>query len=240
MPDLGAAERFYAGRLGLAAARMADSLIQLSGGGRLYLEAVAPMPGPAPDQARAFATFLVRDIENLPLGGDDIDTTTRKPELVRAGLCIRFRDPFGNVHTFLEPREAMAFDVPRLHSAGIKIPIASVPAAKRLYADTLGFAVQSERYYPPLLPMNHADGSPAFTIEDKEIWEPDVRVRAPVYPAETGAVLVFQSQDLADHRAALTRRAPNLRLTPVESFALGKRMAFLDAAGLASEIWQLA
>ncbi|HEY2069676.1 MAG TPA: hypothetical protein VGG48_09005 [Rhizomicrobium sp.] len=201
----------------------------------LYLETVPPAPRPAADQARAFASFAVRDIASVAL--DDIDPLTPEPILTREGLCQRFRDPLGNIHTLIEPREEIT--APRIRSFGIKIPISSVPAAKRLYAGTLGFVAQTERHYPPLLPMIHRDGAPAFTIEDKEIWEPDPRVRAPLYPAETGAVLIFRSWTLRGHREALTRRAPDLRLTPIGEFPLGWRMGFIDSAGLASEIWEI-
>jgi hypothetical protein len=86
--------------------------------------------------------------------------------------------------------------------------------------------------------MAHRDGTPAFTIEDKEIWEPDVRVRAPLYPHETGAVLVFAFADLDGLYLNLARRA--VRLSPIVDFPLGRRMGVIDSAGLASEIWQFA
>jgi catechol 2,3-dioxygenase-like lactoylglutathione lyase family enzyme len=232
-PDLDLGVAFYAGKLGLAQTRVAPGLARL-GDGFLYIEQVAPAPGPAFDQARAFATFVVPDLDKIVLSPDERDPLTQIPRPVRGGMCVRIRDPFGNIHTVLEPHEGLA----RPPGCGIKLPIASVPAAKRLYGDMLGFVTQSERDYPPHLAMTHRDGSAAFTIEDKEIWEPEVRVRAPLYPNETGAVLVFTTPDLGALHAALARRA--VRLTPIRDFPLGRRLGVIDSAGLALEIWQFA
>ncbi|HEY1630506.1 MAG TPA: VOC family protein [Rhizomicrobium sp.] len=231
VPDLRLGVAFYAARLGPAETRVAEDFVRL--GDSLYLEQVSPAPGPAFDQARAFTTFTVPDLDTEALAAEARDPLTTTPRPVRGGRCLRMRDPFGNVQVLLEPREGMVRAAP----SGIKIPIASVPAARHLYGDFLCFA-QNGRHYPPQLAMNHRDGSPAFTIEDKEIWEPDVRVRAPLYPNETGAVLVFTFPDLAELHANLARRA--VRLTPIVDFPLGKRMGIVDPAGLASEIWQFA
>jgi glyoxalase/bleomycin resistance protein/dioxygenase superfamily protein len=235
-PEMDSAVAFYAAKLDLAPERLAPSLTRLSARHRhIYIEQVAPGPGPAADQARAFATFVVPDLDAVALTADEIDPLTRIPRPVRGGLCVRFRDPFGNVHALLEPHEGVA-PTPWA-GTGIKIPIASVPAARRLYGDMLCFAAQSERSYPPLIFMVHRDGAPGFTIEDKEIWEPDTRVRAPLYPRETGSVLVFTFSDLEELHASLARRA--IRMTQIEDFPLGRRMGVIDSAGLASEIWSL-
>jgi catechol 2,3-dioxygenase-like lactoylglutathione lyase family enzyme len=236
-PELTAAENFYVRKMGLAATSLTAGWTRLEddGGHRLYMERVLPGPAPAPDQARATVTFRVHDIE---AAGRVFGAAVPMP--TRQGLCLRIRDPFGNVLSLLQPREAAPFREPLIHAAGIKIPIASVPGARRLYADTLDFVVQDERAYPPLMALCHRDGSPAFTIEDKEIWEPDLRVRAPLYPDETGMVLVLQTCHAAAQHERLTRRAPNLKLTPVAEFPLGLRLSFTGIAGLATEIWQLA
>lgn len=244
VPDIVPADAFYCGQMGLSRTVLAEGLLHThdSGDALLYLEAVAPAPGPVPDQARATATFLVGDIEKTAaaLAATGIEFLQTAPQHARSGLYLRFRDPLGNVHSLLQLRESPFFEEPRIHRTGIKIPIASIPTAKRLYSDTLGFAVGSERHYPPLLPIVHRDGSTAFTIEDKENWERDLRVRAPRYPDETGVVMVLETEDIAATRRELASRMPGLTLTPVVPFALGQRMALIDMAGLATEIWQIA
>ena len=198
VPDVALADAFYCGRLGLSCTVPADGFRRAHdcADALVYLEAVMPAPGPVPDQARAAAAFLVRDIEKsaAALAAAGVELLQTAPQHARSGLYVRFRDPFGNVHSLVELREPPVFETPRIFRTGIKIPIASVPAAKRLYGDTLGFKIESERCYPPLLPMIHGDGSPAFTIEDKENWERDLRVRAPRYPDETGVVMVLETQ----------------------------------------------
>ena len=119
------------------------------------------------------------------------------------------------------------------------MPISAIPEARRIYADVLGFVVHSDRFYPPALPIMNPDGSFAFVIYDKPSFLNDFRARAGLYPAENGCLLVFKTGDIAACRAHLLSRAPRLRMTPVESFALGRRMAFIDNAGIASEIWEL-
>jgi len=228
VPDLRLSVAFYAALRGARETGLAGGFARLGDG--LYLEEVAPAPGPAFDQARAFTTFTVPDLDAIDLTRDPL---TQTPKPVRGGACLRVRDPFGNVQVLFAPRG----DAVPMAPSGIKIPIASVPAARHLYGDFLCFA-ESALHYPPQLAMNHRDGTPGFVIEDKENWEPDMRVRAPLYPHETGAVLVFTFPDLAELHANLARRA--VRLTPILDFALGKRMGLIDPAGLASEIWQFA
>jgi catechol 2,3-dioxygenase-like lactoylglutathione lyase family enzyme len=244
VPDIAPADAFYGGRLGLSCTVLADGFHRArdSADALLYLEVVTPAPGPVPDQARATATFLVGDVEKsiATLAAARVEFLQTAPQHARSGLYIRFRDPFGNVHSLVQLREPPSFEIPRIYRAGIKIPIASVPAAKRLYGDTLGFAIESERHYPPLVPLIHRDGSPAFTVEDKENWERDLRVRAPRYPDETGVVMVLETPDLAETRRELSSRMPGLALTPAAPFALGQRMALIDMAGLATEIWEIA
>ncbi len=241
-PDLVAATAFYCGVLGLEARSPVGALIETvdSAGARFYLEQVPAAPGPLPDQARATAAFQVQDmataVARLASGKIELLQSSAMP--VRGGSCVRFRDCFGNVHSLVETRDSLPDSRTRILQAGIKIPIASMPAAKRLYGETLGFGVASERYYPPLLPMMHHDGTAAFVIEDMQNWERDLRVRAPRYPDETGVVMVFETRDLAAWRSELPRRAPNVKLVSMTEFVLGRRTAFVDTAGLAVEIWE--
>ena len=76
-------------------------------------------------------------------------------------------------------------------------------------------------------------------IYDKPSFLNDFRARAGLYPAENGCLLVFETRDIAAYRSYLASRAPRLRLTEMEEFFLGRRMAVIDNAGIASEIWEL-
>jgi len=241
-PELATARAFYCGAIGLRDTAADAPIVEAidTAGARFYLEQVPPVPGPLPDQARATASFAVHDmteaVTRLSLAGATFLQSA--PVAAAAGTQIGFRDPFGNVHALVEPPAPARFDEPRVLQAGAKIPIASVPGAKRLYADTLGFVIASERRYPPLLPFDHPDGSRAFVIEDQEGQEPDLRVRAPLYPRETGVIMVLEAKNLEYWHAKLARRAPNARLFAPSRFAFGRRMAFIDSVGLAVEIWQ--
>ena len=79
----------------------------------------------------------------------------------------------------------------------------------------------------------------AFVIYDKPSFLDDFRSKAALYPAENGCLLVFETRDIAAYRSYLASRAPRLRVTEMEEFFLGRRMAVIDNAGIASEIWEL-
>jgi len=243
LPDLERARDFYAGALGFAAKAIATDWIVLPGRLPVFLERVPAGPVPAVDQARTLLMLKVHDLRqtaerfrrmNIPL-------VTGVRNTLSIGVVDCFRDPFGNVHSLVELSDppAETWSEPDIYNVGIRLPIAAVPEARRIYSDALGFSVRTDRYYPPALPMMNPGGSFAFMIYDKPSFLSDFRAKAPLYPAENGCLLVFQSRDVDAFRASLRARAPRLRMTDVQDFAFGRRMAIIDNAGIASEVWEL-
>ena len=243
VPDLSVALEFYCDTFGYGFTRSSATLVRLSDPLPFYLEAVSARSGPAKDQARAGAAFFVRDIhvaiERLDALG--VPLLVGRGQEASGGFVTCFLDPFGNVHTIIQPVPMPeGFSEPRIYNTGLKLPMGSMPTARQIYGDVLGFVIATERYYPPSLPMEHRDGSFAFMIHDKQPWESDVRVRAPLYPSYSGSVLVFATNDVSEFHAYVSARSAAVRTTQAEEFPLGLRMGFIDNSGVPSEIWQFA
>jgi catechol 2,3-dioxygenase-like lactoylglutathione lyase family enzyme len=243
VPDLSVALEFYCNTLGYAFTRSSATLVRLSDPVPFYLEAVSARSGPAKDQARAGAAFFVRDIQAAieRLDALGVPLLVGRGQEASGGFVTCFLDPLGNVHTIVQPvPEPLGFREPQIYYTGLKLPMGSIPTARQIYRDMLGFAIATERYYPPSLPLKHGDGSFAFMIQDKQPWESDVRVRAPLYPSDSGSVLVFATNDVSEFHAYVSGRSAAVRTSQVEEFALGLRMGFIDNSGVPSEIWQFA
>jgi len=243
VPDLALAEAFYCGKLGFSSRTLDESIVMLPGNLPVFLERVSPGPVPGPDQAR---TLLMLRVHNLAAAAawfakNNIPLLTGIANPLAIGVVDCFRDPFGNLHSFVELNDPPAGEwrEPYIYNVGQRMPISAIPEARRLYSDVLGFVVHSDRYYPPALPMMNPDGSFAFVLYDKPSFLNDFRAKAALYPAENGCLLVFATENIAACRDHLLARAPRLRMTRIEAFALGQRMAFIDNAGIASEIWEL-
>jgi catechol 2,3-dioxygenase-like lactoylglutathione lyase family enzyme len=243
VPDLERARAFYSGTLGFASRDLHGDVVVLPGKLPVFLERVPPGPVPALDQAR---TLLMLQVHSLARAAEwfaknNIPLVTGAANPLAIGVVDCFRDPFGNIHSFVElanpPKQE--WREPHIYNVGQRLPISAIPEARRIYSDVLGFPVRTDRYYPPALPMMNPDGSFAFVIYDKPSFLSDFRAKAALYPNENGCLLVFETADVASFRQYLQSRAPRLRITRIEDFALGRRMALIDNAGIASEIWEL-
>ena len=243
VPDLEIAKAFYCGKLGFQSLALDSDFIKLTGSLPVFLERVAPAPIPAADQARTLLMLQVHDFvaASAWFRENRIPLVTGTPNPLAVGIVDCFRDPFGNIHSFvqLDDPPDPNWKEPHIYNVGQRMPISAIPEARRIYGDVLGFRIHTDRYYPPALPMMHADGSFAFVIYDKPSFLDDFRSKAALYPAENGCLLVFETRDIAQYRDYLAARAPRLRVTNIQDFSLGRRMAFIDNAGIASEIWEL-
>lgn len=244
VPDLELAHSFYCGKLGFQPVAVNDGIIELGGALPIFLERVPPGPVPATDQARTLLMLQVRDFTAASswFRDNQIPLVTGAANPLAIGVVDCFRDPFGNIHSFvqLDDPSGRERSEPHVYNVGQRMPISAIPEARRIYSDVLGFGVRTDRYYPPALPMMNPDGTFAFVNYDKPSFLDDFRSKAALYPAENGCLLVFETRDIAQYRNYLLARAPRLRMTGVEDFALGRRMALIDNAGIASEIWELA
>lgn len=243
VPDLQLAKAFYCGKLRFSSVTLRGDFIKLIGALPVFLEQVAPGPVAAIDQARTLLMLQVHDLGAAAawFRKNQIPVLTGNANPLAVGIVDCFGDPFGNIHSFvqLDDPPDREWSEPLIYNVGQRVPMSAIPEARRIYSDVLGFSVQTERYYPPTLPMMNPDGSFAFVIYDKPSFLNDFRSKAALYPAENGCLLVFETRNIASYRNYLAARAPRLQVTKIEEFSLGRRMAFIDNAGIASEIWEL-
>lgn len=243
VPDLELATSFYSGKLRFPSVALGGGFVKLIGTLPVFLEQVPPGPVPATDQARTLLMLQVHDLAASAawFRKNRIPVLTGNANPLAIGVVDCFRDPFGNIHSFvqLDDPPDRNWSEPLIYNVGQRVPISAIPEARRIYSDVLGFSVRTDRYYPPALPMMNPDGSFAFVIYDKPSFLDDFRSKAALYPAENGCLLVFETRDIAAYRSYLASRAPRLRVTEMEEFFLGRRMAVIDNAGIASEIWEL-
>jgi catechol 2,3-dioxygenase-like lactoylglutathione lyase family enzyme len=243
VPDLRIAESFYRDQLRFQPQERWQNLIRLDGTPAVFLEQVAPGPNPSLGQARVNLVLEVADLAAVSerFRSQDIPLVTGKANPLPIGLAECFLDPFGNVHTLLQLNNRATADQAdfRISSIAVKTPIGLIPAARHIYEGQLGFKALTERYYPPTLPLGNREGSLAFVIHDKHPWEPDLIARAPLYPNDMGAVLIFATPDAAAVRERLAS-AGRVRVTGLEDFSLGLRFGIIDNAGIPSEVWEYA
>jgi hypothetical protein len=241
VPDLRLAESFYCGELRFTVIERRSGWLRLEGIPGLFLEEVPQGPNPAFGQARVSLALKVADLAGVSrrLASRKIPLITGDSNPLSIGVADCFCDPFGNVHTLLQPNAPLCPGEKdfQIHSVGVKTPIGLIPAARHVYEVLLGFKAQTERLYPPTLPLGNPDGSLAFVIHDKHPWEPDLRPRAPLYPDDMGAVLVFLASDAAAVHETLAASG-RVRLTARQPFQLGRRFGIVDNAGIPSEMWE--
>lgn len=241
VPDLELALAFYSGVLGFESERIAPSLARLEDRNPIYLEQVGyPLRPPEGNEARASVAFQTRDIRAAitRLRERGVAFLSEEPSAVGVGQAIRFRDPFGNIHSLLEHTvsEVPPFDEPEVYNSGFKHPDADTASLRALIVDRLGFTVRTERYFPPSLPIGHRDGTFAFMLHENEPWEVEVRPRAD--PASAAVSLIFATTDLPALRRALSGPAGIASPGEAQAFALGVRSRMIFPSGVPVEYWR--
>jgi len=234
VPDLARARSFYVETLGFSEERVSDNLIRLVDDSPIYLEqAIGPLRPPDVDEARSAIAFKVRDIQATArrLREAGVEFLSEEPFQVAVGLAMRIRDPFGNIHSLLQPTlgSVPAFTEPAVYNSGLKNADADTAPLRSLFAG-LGMVVLTERYFPPSLPIGHGDRSFAFMLHENEPGEPEIRARGE--PGTAAVSLVFSTEDLQ----AASRVVGNGEAVP---FALGRRLRATIPSGLPIEIWQM-
>lgn len=239
--DMEAARAFYVETLGFAVRsdQGVPRTVRLGGDFPLYLRQVPAAPaqagGGGRDVAHTEVAFMTADIarRTAALRRAGVVFLEDAPQEVGVGLAIEFRDPFGTVHSLLQQTivEPDPFEEPKVYNSGFVHP--KVAEVRPLYVDALGFVVRTEKYFPPALPLGHADGSFAFMLHEQA----GLRRAADAYPAGPGTTLIFTTPDVAAAMAYLTARGvetfrPGPRRTVPEGIA-----AFRDCYGVVSEIW---
>lgn len=236
--DMEEALDFYSGLIGFDVDEaVSDKLARLESETPFFLLQTGEARPVTAENARTTFGFQTSDIEAriAEWRAAGVEFTSKTPEKVGVGRAIRFRDPFGAIHYLLQQEvgEPAPVAEPVIYNVGFNHTDAI--AAQGLYVDLLGFVVRSMNYYPPAIPLGHADGSFAFMLHKAAAAPADDAQ----YASGTGAVAVFSAPDLAPVRRTLEQSGVEL-VTPAEAPGLPyERLAFRDGEGVVSEIWEI-
>lgn len=235
--DMDAALDFYSSVIGFGVAEsVSESLVRLESDTPLYLLEAGPERPAAAGEARTVFVLQTGDLDAriAEWRAKGVAFAADAPGKVGVGRSIPFRDPFGALHSLLQQEVGDPAPVKEPVMYNVGFYHADALAAQDLYVDALGFVVRTTKYYPPAIPLGHADGSFAFMLHKRDVG-PAVEAQ---YASGTGAVLIFTAPDLEQARRALERKGVEF-VAPVDAPGLSHpRLAFRDREGVVSEIWE--
>lgn len=237
VPDIEGGLAFFQDSIGLSIADRQDGLYRLAGETPLFLtQSASAELRHGESMPRTSLVFQTTDIaerqEQWRQRG--VDFLDPEPTPNGVGVASRWRDSFGTVYALLEQRIAAPppFTEPHIYNYGFVHR--DVGAVRGFYIDLLGFAVRTESFFPPALPLGNADGSFGFMLhQDTEIAETAQR---PIDGA--GVSILFATDDLEAAEAYLRAAdVPVRRVDPAERG--GRRVLIIrDPAGVESEVWE--
>lgn len=180
----------------------------------------------------AFQTMNLRSrVAELKKKGVEFITDITKAGV---GIAVRFKDPFGNVQILIEQTVVAVepFVEPRIYNVGFQNP--DMAEARAFYSDKLGFVVRSEKYYPPAIPLGHADGSFSHMLHERK----GLQIRPDGYPNASQTVLLYRAETFETVLRLLRAiGVETLHETPVQG-PLGPFVAIRDPFGVVSEVVQ--
>lgn len=144
-----------------------------------------------PDEAETHVNLEIEDVaETLEaVRAAGVTLLGEVPEQSQIGPFLVVRDPAGNLlHLMDIASRTEPLPKPRVFNVGLKVT--DMKAAREFYIDKLGFAVFSEDYYPPALPLQRA-GAVALVLHESA-----KKPSAAVYPAAAHTEVVVAVDDL--------------------------------------------
>jgi catechol 2,3-dioxygenase-like lactoylglutathione lyase family enzyme len=207
--DLGAAEQFYTRALGFAIVRGAGGgtgAVLRNGAVELHLRQVAkPAPAHYPGDAEIHVNFEVKSlaatIKDLAAAG--VPTVEGSPQPAAIGTYVTIKDPAGNIHQLLEltkPRRPA--DRPTVFN--LEIEVTDMKRARTFYVDRLGFEVETERFFPPTIPLRERGPAPLVLQETAQKTVPVD------YPHDSRTIIQLAARDPAAAAAALAKAGVTL------------------------------
>lgn len=144
-----------------------------------------------PDEAETHVNLEIDDVgktlEAVRAAG--VALLGEVPEQSQIGPFLVVRDPAGNLlHLMDIASRTEPLPKPRVFNVGLKVT--DMKAARAFYIDKLGFAVFSEDYYPPALPLQRA-GAVALVLHESA-----KKPSAAAYPAASHTEVVVAVDDL--------------------------------------------
>jgi catechol 2,3-dioxygenase-like lactoylglutathione lyase family enzyme len=231
--DLAAAERFYTRACGFEVLRRTGDgtgSVLRNGAVELHLRRVAkPAPAHYPGDAEIHVNFEVKSLaatlEDLAAAG--VPTVEGSPQPAAIGTYVTIKDPAGNIHQLLElakPEHAAA----RPTVFNLEVEVTDMKRARAFYLDRLGFKVQTERFFPPTIPLEQRGPVPLV------LQETATKTVAVDYPHDSRTIIQLAAPDPAAAAGALA--AAGVRLLPAAGGGGGGAVALQDPFGNVFEL----
>ncbi len=188
-----------------------------------------------PDEAETHVNLEIEDVgktlEAVRAAG--VTLLGEVPEQSQIGPFLVVRDPAGNLlHLMDIASRTEPLPRPRVFNVGLKVT--DMKAARAFYIDKLGFAVFSEDYYPPALPLQRA-GAVALVLHESA-----KKPSAAAYPAGAHTEVVVAVDDLEAAARELAARGVVMLDEAPRPSPTGAYIAIADPDGNVVQLRQAA
>lgn len=189
-----------------------------------------------PNESQTILVFQANDLMATvaDLKSKGVSFLLDEPMTVGVGIAQKFRDPFGNVHSLLEHQitDVPAFEEPRIYNVGYYLP--ALQPARDFYVEKLDFGILTMKYYPPVIPLKHRDGSLAVVLHER----PDLRLGKYDYQKDSQTIVLFETENLDATMERLRAHSVALLHDKPQISPQGRYIAFIDHAGMPAEVVQ--
>ena len=188
------------------------------------------------NEERVSVTFqsnnLLQTIKNLK--AKDVNFLSIDPFIVGVGIAIKFRDPFGNVHSILEEQvgKKTEFKEPRIYNVGFSNK--NWETLREFYCDIIGFNVRTE-YYFPAIPIGNPDGSFAFMLhQNNKLLNSKVD-----YYKDSQTIIMFSTDNIQKSIQFFKQKDIPVLKANTQTNQNEKLIAFKNPIGLVSELIEI-
>ena len=187
-----------------------------------------------PNEAQTILVFRVKDInaKQTELIENGVEFVTMEKKFVGPGYALKFRDPFGNVHSLMETTDKSDFDEPAIYNVGYYLK--DMNLAREFWCGKFGMLVMTESYYPPSIPLLHPDKSFGFMLHDGNYENAKYN-----YPDDTQSIIVFSVSDLSETISWLKYNSIKIITSEPIKISEGSMIAIEDPFGNVAEIVEL-
>ncbi len=187
-----------------------------------------------PNEAQTILVFRVKDVDakQKELTEKGVEFLTEGKKFVGPGHSTKFRDPFGNVHSFMQTSANDDFKEPAIYNVGYYFN--DMKLAREFWCDKFGMVVMTEKYYPPSIPLLHPDKSFGFMLHDGDYKNTKLN-----YPDDAQSLIMFTVDGLYETITWL--KSQDIKIITSEPLKIteGKMIAIEDPFGNVAEIIEL-
>jgi len=183
-------------------------------------------PGDAQTHVNFAVKNLVASMKDVAAAG--FQTVEKSPQPTAIGTYATILDPSGNIHQMIQLAKPQDIGAgPAVFN--LEIEVTDMKRAREFYVGQLGFLVQTDKFYPPTIPLQQA-GAASLVLQET------ASKTVPVdYPATARTIVQLGARDLAAAVAQLEGKGVRFLSTSGED-ALGRFAAFADPFGNVFEL----